>query len=261
MPGTTLVTGASSGIGRELARLAAKDRRDVVLVARRRDRLEELAGELTARYGVVAEIVAADLAQPVSAAQVVHEAEERRGPIEILVNAAGLGVHGLFSETPLEKELETIRVNVLALTELTKLCVERMVRRRRGRILNVASTAAFQPGPLMAVYYATKAYVLWFTEAIDEELRGTGVTATALCPGPTLTEFQAKAGFGDVPLFRGPLVLEAATVARAGWEGALRGKRVVVPGLANRILAAGARISPRQLATRIARKLQENRTA
>jgi hypothetical protein len=243
-----------------LARLAAKDRRDVVLVARRRDRLEELAGELTARYGVVAEIVAADLAQPVSAAQVVREAEERRGPIEILVNAAGLGVHGLFSETPLEKELETIRVNVLALTELTKLCVERMVRRRRGRILNVASTAAFQPGPLMAVYYATKAYVLWFTEAIAEELRGTGVTATALCPGPTLTEFQAKAGFGDVPLFHGPLVLEASTVARAGWKGALRGKRVVVPGLANRILAAGARISPRRLATRIARRLQEDRT-
>ena len=232
MPGTAIVTGASSGIGLELARLAARDRHDVVLVARRRERLEELARELASRYG----------------------------PVEVLVNAAGLGVHGFFWETPIEQEREMILVNALALTELTKLCVVPMVSRRRGRIVNLASTAAFQPGPLMAVYYATKAYVLSFTEALAEELRGTGVTATALCPGPTLTEFQAKAGLADTPLFRGPLVLDAATVARVGWEGAKRGKRVVVPGLANRILAAGARYSPRTLATKIARKLQEKRT-
>lgn len=259
MPGTTLVTGASSGIGRELAILAAKERRDVVLVARRQERLEELAGEISSRFGVVAEIVAADVSEPGAPARIVAAAE-KRGPVEVLVNAAGLGVHGFFWETPLEQERETILVNVLALTELTKLCVERMVERRRGRILNLASTAAFQPGPLMAVYYATKAYVLSFTQALAEELSGTGVTATALCPGPTLTEFQAKAGLAGTPLFRGPLVLDAATVARAGWEGARRGKRVVVPGAANKILAVGARFSPRTLATKIARKLQEKRT-
>lgn len=260
MPGTTLVTGASSGIGRELARLAAKDRRDVVLVARRRERLEALADELTNRYGVAAEILSADLSLPDSPARVFAQAQERRGPIEVLVNDAGLGAHGLFWKTPLEKELDTIRVNVLALTHLTKLVVPGMIERGRGIVLNMASTAAFQPGPLMAVYYATKAYVLSFTEALAEELDGTGVTATALCPGPTPTEFQEKTGMGDVPMFRGPLVVDAATVARAGWEGAKKGKRVVIPGAANRILALGARLSPRKLSTKIARRIQENRT-
>jgi hypothetical protein len=229
-------------------------------VARRVERLEELAKVLVESNGVAAHAVAVDLADSAAPAMILREATERAGEVDLLVNAAGLGVHGFFAEAPLEKELETIRVNVLALTELTKLFLPGMVERRRGVIVNVASTAAFQPGPLMAVYYATKAYVLSFTEALAEELRGSGVTATALCPGPTLTEFQEKAGFGDVPLLRGPLVLDPATVARVGWEGARRGKRVVVPGLANRILAAGARVSPRRLATKIARKLQENRT-
>jgi hypothetical protein len=261
MPGTALVTGASSGIGREFVKLAAKDRRDVILVARRRERLDELATELAARYGIVAETIAADLAESGAAANVFAEAERRRGPIEVLVNASGLGVHGFFRETPLERERETILVNVLALTELTKLGVQGMVERRRGRIINLASTAAFQPGPLMAVYYATKAYVLSFTEALAEELSGTGVTATALCPGPTLTEFQEKARMGDVPMFRSPLVLDAPTVALAGWEGARKGRRVVVPGLANRVLAAAARVSPRGIATKIARRIQETRSA
>ncbi len=256
---TALVTGASSGIGRELARLAARDRLDVVLVARRRERLAELAQELTTRFGVTAEIVVADLAEPGTAQRVFQIASARNGGVDFLVNNAGIGVHGLFAETPLDRELEMLRINVLALTELTKYCVTGMIERRGGRILNVASTAAFQPGPLMAVYYATKAYVLSFTEALAEELSGTGVTATALCPGPTRTEFQEKAGFGDVPLLRGPLVWDAASVARVGWDGAKRGKRVVVPGFANRVLALGARLSPRRLSTKIARRLQENR--
>lgn len=259
MPETALITGASSGIGRQFAGLAAIDGLDLVLVARRRERLQELADELTARHGVHVEIVTADLSEPGSAQRVFEAARGRNGAIDVLVNNAGLGVHGLFAETPLERELETIRVNVLALTALTKHCVPGMIERGRGRVVNVASTAAFQPGPLMAVYYATKAYVLSFTEALAEELAGTGVTATAVCPGPTRTEFQEKAGFGDVPLLRGPLVKDAATVARAGWNGAKRGKRVVVPGFANRALALGARLSPRRLTTKIARRLQENR--
>ena len=259
MPETALITGASSGIGRELASAIAKDRLDLVLVARRVERLEELATELRQKYGVNVEVVAADLAQPGAAARVFEAARAESGSVDVLVNNAGVGVHGLFAETPLSREVEMIHLNVVALTELTKLCVPGMIERRRGRIVNVASTAAFQPGPLMAVYYATKAHVLSFTEALAEELTGTGVTATALCPGPTRTEFQQKAGFGDVPLLKGPLVWDAASVARVGWEGAKRGKRVVVPGFANRVLALGARLSPRRLTTKIARRLQENR--
>ena len=239
--------------------MIAKDRLDLVLVARRVERLEELATGLRQKYGVNVEVVAADLAQPGAAERVFEAARAGSGAVDVLVNSAGVGVHGLFAETSLSREIEMIHVNVVALTELTKLCVRGMIERRRGRILNVASTAAFQPGPLMAVYYATKAHVLSFTEALAEELTGTGVTATTLCPGPTRTEFQQKAGFGDVPLLRGPLVWDAASVARVGWEGAKRGKRVVVPGLVNRVLALGARLSPRGLTTKIARRLQENR--
>ena len=254
-----MITGASSGIGRELATVIAKDRLDLVLVARRVERLEELATELRQKYGVNVEVVAADLARPGAAERVFEKARAGSGAVDVLVNNAGVGVHGLFAETSLVREIEMIHVNVVALTELTRLCVPGMIERRRGRIVNVASTAAFQPGPLMAVYYATKAHVLSFTEALAEELSGTGVTATALCPGPTRTEFQQKAGFGDVPLLKGPLVWDAASVARVGWEGAKRGKRVVVPGFVNRVLALGARLSPRRLTTKIARRLQENR--
>ena len=204
--------------------------------------------------------IAADLSDTDAPARIFREVTERSGDVDLLVNAAGLGVHGFFADTPLEKELETIRVNVLALTDLTKLFLPGMLERRRGVIVNVASTAAFQPGPLMAVYYATKAHVLSFTEALAEELHGTGVTATALCPGPTVTEFQKHARLEDTPLFTGRMTSSAAEVARAGYAGAMRGKRVVVPGLANRILGLAARIGPRRLSTRVARKLQEKRS-
>jgi uncharacterized protein len=230
-----------------------------VLVARRIERLEELGRELTQNFGIAAHCIAADLADPASPARIVREVTAQ-SEVDLLVNAAGLGAHGFFADTSLEKELESIQVNVLALTELTKLFLPGMLARRRGVIVNVASTAAFQPGPFMAVYYATKAYVLSFTEALAEELRGTGVTAAALCPGPTITEFQERAGMEDTPLFSGALVSDAAFVARKGYEGAMKGKRVVVPGFANRVLSYGARLGPRRLATRVARKLQEKRS-
>src|SRR5436309_1415498 len=257
---TALVTGASSGIGLELARLLAEEKRDLVLVARRAEKLERLARELSATHRVSARVIAKDLSNRTASREIAEELEREGIAVDVLVNNAGLGIYGRFWETDVERQLEVIQVNLVALTELTGRLLPGMIARGRGRILNLASTAAFQPGPYMAVYYATKAFVLSFSEALAEELRGTGVTATALCPGPTLTEFQEKAGLADTPLFRGPLVLDAATVARVGWEGAKRGKRVVVPGLANRILAAGARYSPRTLATKIARKLQEKRT-
>jgi short-subunit dehydrogenase len=255
-----VVTGASSGIGREFARLAAGDGYEVVLVARRRERLEELARELTGTFGVAAIPLAADLSNPAAPERIFREVTGSRPDVDLLVNAAGLGVHGMFADAPLDRQLETLQVNVLALTALTKLFLTGMRERRRGVIVNLASTAAFQPGPFMAVYYASKAYVLSVTEALAEELRGTGVTATALCPGPTVTEFQKLAGVEDTPLFTGSVVSDAATVARAGYEGAMKGKRVVVPGQANRILGLAARIGPRRLSTRVARRLQEKRS-
>jgi short-subunit dehydrogenase len=256
---TALVTGASSGIGLELATLLAREGHDLVVVSRSRDRLEDLGRRLHAQYGATVTMITRDLADPASPREAVAEIESRGISVEVLVNNAGLGVHGFFAETPLEKELATIQVNLVALTELTKRLLPGMMRRRRGRILNVASTAAFQPGPLMAVYYATKAYVLSFSEALANETSGSGVTVTALCPGPTPTEFQSRAGVGQTRLFRSPLLLDVASVALAGYRGMMRGKRVVVPGLGNKVLAQAIRLTPRRLVTAVARQVQETR--
>ena len=256
---TALITGASSGIGLELASIAAQDGHDLVLVARQRERLESVGRGLAEEYGVKVSVLPKDLAGPAAPAELARELAERGIAVDVLVNNAGLGVYGFFAETPLDRELEMIQVNLTALTHLTKLLLPAMLGRRRGRILNVASTAAFQPGPLMAVYYATKAYVLSFSEALASETAGTGVTVTALCPGPTHTEFQQRAGFKPIPLMQSPLVTGAADVARAGWSGMKRGKRIVVPGFANRVLIQAERVTPRRLVTAIARKLQESR--
>lgn len=253
------MTGASSGIGTELARLAAVDGHDVVLVARRQERLESLARDLSVAHGVSARVIVADLAEAGAAVRIADEIEREKISVEVLVNNAGLGVYGRFFETDLAKQLEVIQVNVAALTDLTGRILPGMVARRRGRILNVASTAAFQPGPYMSVYYASKAYVLSFSEAIAEELRGTGVTVTALCPGPTPTEFQERAGVGGEALLPAPFVMEAASVAKAGWDAAKRGKGLVVPGAANKILKEAVRLSPRRLVARAAGRLQKKR--
>ena len=258
--GTALVTGASSGIGKELARLAAADGYDLILVARRQERLETLARETSVTHGVSARVIARDLADPATPKQIFEELERERTAVDVLVNNAGLGIYGRFWKTDLSRQLEVIQVNMVALTELTGLLLPGMVSRKRGRIVNIASTAAFQPGPYMAVYYATKAYVLSFSEAIAEELPETGVTVTAVCPGPTITEFQEAAGIEDTWLFRGPLVMDAAKVARAGWTGAKRGKRVVIPGLGNKLIKETVRFSPRRLVTAAAGRVQKKRS-
>ena len=255
---TTLVTGASSGIGLELATLLAKNRHDVVLVARGSDKLDGIARGLGEEFGVAATALAADLSDPSAPLDIFLTLAERKVVIDVLVNDAGFGVYGFFAETSLEKELAMIQVNVAALTQLTKLFLPGMLERRRGRVLNVASTAAFQPGPLMAVYYATKAYVLSFSEALGNETAGTGVTVTALCPGPTATDFRRRADFQPARSLPGPLVMDAAAVARAGYEGMVRGKRVVVPGLANFAFVQALRATPRNLATAISRKIRES---
>jgi short-subunit dehydrogenase len=255
---TALITGASSGIGLELASVAAQDRHDLVLVARQRDRLESVARGLAEEYGVKVSVLPVDLAGPVAPADIARELAERGIVVDVLLNNAGVGVYGFFAETPLDRELEMIQVNVTALTHLTKLLLAGMLERRRGRILNVASTAAFQAGPMMAVYYATKAYVLSFSEALANECAGTGVTVTALCPGPTRTEFPQRAGFQPIPL-NASLVGAASGVARAGWEGMKRGKRIVIPGIANRAVVQAERLVPRRLVTALTRKVQESR--
>ncbi|MEP6995143.1 MAG: SDR family oxidoreductase [Acidobacteriota bacterium] len=257
---TALVTGASSGIGLELATLLAQDRHDLVLVARSRDRLAAIANGLKEEFGVSVVVVARDLARAETPREIAKELDARRVTIDVLINNAGFGVYGLFAETAIDKELAMIQVNVAALTHLTKLMLPGMLQRRRGRILNVASTAAFAPGPLMAVYYATKAYVLSFSEALANETAGSGVTVTALCPGPTVTEFQKAAGLEATRLFRSPLVMKAPDVARAGYEGMLRGKRIVIPGAGNFALVEALRVTPRRLVTAIARRIQEAKT-
>ena len=256
---TALVTGATSGIGLELATLLARDGHDVVLVARTRERLEVVARGLTEEFGIRATVFAADLSSPEAPAEIERELESRGLAADVLVNNAGFGVHGKFADTPIEHELEMIQVNVAALTHLTKLLLRGMLERRRGRILNLASTAAFQPGPLMAVYYATKAYVLSFSEALANEVKGTGVTVTALCPGPTITDFQRQAGIEGTALFTGPLVMDAASAALAGYRGMMRGDSLVIPGVGNNILVQALRVTPRRVATAIARKIQEKR--
>jgi len=254
-----LITGASGGIGLELARLCAKGGHDVILVARNRDKLEELAKYLSGMYQVRAEVIAADLADPEAPAAILGQVEARGVAVDVLVNNAGFGEWGLFGRADLARQLEMVQVNIVALTTLTRLVLPRMVTQRKGRILNVASTAAFAPGPLMAVYYATKAYVLSFSEAIGNELAGTGITVTALCPGPTRTGFADRAGMSTANLFNSPLVLDPAPVAAAGYRGMLRGRAVVVPGLANFLLVQSIRLGPRWVVRQITRWFQERR--
>jgi len=254
-----LVTGASSGIGLELAREIAAHGHDVVLVSRRRDALEAVAGTIEGKFGVRALVIPADLRLPDAAEELYASVSAQKLEIEILVNSAGFGLGGEFLETDMLREVEMIQVNVTALTQLTKLFAAAMVRRRRGRVLNVASTAAFQPGPLMAVYYATKAYVLSFSEAIAEELRDTGVTVTALCPGATATGFAETAKVSNSRLFTKLGVASPQSVARYGYKAMMRGERVAIPTLRDKIMIQSERFAPRALVTKIARMVQESR--
>jgi uncharacterized protein len=256
---TALITGASGGIGLELARLCAKGGHDVILVARNRDKLEEIAKYLSGMYGVRVELIPADLNDPEAPQAIVEEIGRRGLGVDVLVNNAGFGSWGLFGRAELDRQLAMIQVNVTALTLLTRLVLPRMVSQRKGRILNVASTAGFAPGPLMAVYYATKAYVVSFSEAIGNELRGTGITVTALCPGPTRTGFAEEAGMGHSNLFKSPTVMDAGPVAAAGYRGMMRGRAIVIPGLANKLLIQSIRLSPRWAVRAITRWFQESR--
>ena len=256
MTKAAIITGASSGIGSELAPLFARDGYDCVLVARSHDKLTDLAERLEREYHVKTLVLAKDLAKPSSVDEIYEEVTAAAMPVEALVNNAGFTIFGLFTETNLQTELDLLQVNVVALTALTKLFVKDMVARKSGRVLNLASTAAFEPGPLMAVYYASKAYVLSFSEAIANELRGTGVTVTALCPGATSTGFQKRGNLEDSRLFqRG--VADARSVALAGYRGMMAGKTLVIPGFGNKLVPWIVRLSPRSMVPRVVRRMQE----
>lgn len=255
---TALVTGASSGIGMELARIHAAAGGDLVLVARRRERLEALKTELEQAYHSTVHVIVKDLSNPDAPQQIYDEVKAHNVRIDYLINNAGFGYRGLFHEQDWPRDAAMIQVNVVALAALTRLFVTDMVARRSGRILNVASLAGFVAGPLHATYFATKAFVLSFSESIANELRGTGVTVTALCPGPTRSEFVGYAGMEGVPGF--VRAASARRVAQAGYDAMLKGKTLVVPGLLNKLTAHLAlRLAPRTLATRISRATMEKR--
>lgn len=257
-PKTAFITGASSGIGLELAHLFARDGYRLVLLARNRNTLRQIGDDLQARYSVTVRIAPKDLAHPATPTELYQELQEAGVVLDVLVNNAGFGLSGAFQTTDWNMENEMMQVNMVAATHLTKLFLPQ-IRAREGKIMNVASTAAFQPGPFMSVYYASKAYLLSFSEALAEELEGSGVTVTCLCPGPVKTNFQRRAYLEGTAMVNSPLLVDVREVARLGYEGMMRGKRLVIPGWKNRAGVELLRISPRAVVTKVVRRLQEKK--
>jgi uncharacterized protein len=244
-----LVTGASAGIGTELARLLAVDH-DLILTARRAEPLHALAEEVKQLHGATCHVFTADLADPAAPRQLFDALTAAGLTVDVLVNNAGFGDLGPFAKADPAKILRMIQVNITALTELTSLFLPSFLSRNRGRILNVGSIAGFQPGPYMAAYYATKAYVNSLSEALHSELRGTGVTVTVLCPGPVATEFAGVAGFQQARAFSAGQAMGARPVAEAGIRAMKTGRRMVVPGWRNKLMLFLERFTPRGVVIR-----------
>ncbi len=254
---TTLITGASGGIGKELADRFAAGGSNLVLVARNGAILEQLATDYRKHHDIEVTVIVQDVASLGVPQAIKQELDDREIHVDYLVNNAGFGLYGPFLETDLDQELNMIDVNIRALTEMTKRFLPAMVERGTGGILNVSSMVGFFPGPLMSVYYASKSFVLSFTEAIENEVSGSGVTVTALCPGVTATGFVDRAGMGKSKLFRQGKVMNAGRVADEAYAGFLRGERLIIPGIQNRVFANVPRLLPRRMMTRIVRKMQE----
>ena len=251
---TALITGASGGIGEALARQLAAAGNHLVLVARSEGKLRALADDLTARHGIRADVIAADLAAAGAGAALAERLGDRN--VDILVNNAGFGDFGVFAEADATKVDQMMALNMVALTDLTRALLPGMIARHRGKVMNVASTAAFMPGPLMAVYYATKAYVLSFSEAVNHELKGTGVTMTAVCPGPVASGFQVGADMNESKLVKGKQIMSAETCARLAIKGMNRGKSVVVIGTKNKLTSMSPKFLPRSLIPGIVQRAQ-----
>ncbi|MFN5089848.1 MAG: SDR family NAD(P)-dependent oxidoreductase [Bacteroidota bacterium] len=257
MKNTALITGASNGIGLELAKVHASKGGDLVLVARNKTKLDELKAELESQFKVSVYTIGKDLSANNSAQEVYDETTKQNIQIDYLINNAGFGDFGMFAETEWNKELQMINLNITTLTQFTKLYLQDMVKRKSGKIMNVASTAAFQSGPTMAVYYATKAYVLSFSEAVDNEVSGKGVTVTTLCPGPTESGFQAAAAMEESNLVKGKKLPTAKEVAEYGYSSMMKGKTVAIHGMMNWIMANSVRFTPRALVVKLTRKIQD----
>jgi len=254
---TALITGAPGGMGYELAKLFARDHYNLVLVARTAEKLNQVAAELQSQFQVTVKTVALDLASP-PAAKFLFDQMQREGvAVDVLVNNAGFGSFGEFAGMPEDEILGQIHLNITALTHLTRLFLRPMVARRSGKVMNVASTAAFQPGPLMAVYYATKAYVLSFSEALANEVAGSGVIVSCFCPGATDTGFAKRAGTEDSRLFKKLRPMNAEVVARDGYRGLMAGQTVVISGVQNWLVAESVRFAPRKMVTAISRWVAE----
>jgi short-subunit dehydrogenase len=254
---TALITGASGGIGYELAKLFARDHYNLVLVARRADKLNQVAAELQRNFGASVKTVALDLAATPAPKFLFDQLQREGVSVDVLVNNAGFGSFGEFAALPEEEILGQISLNITALTHLTRLFLPPMLARRGGKIMNVASTAAFQPGPLMAVYYATKAYVLSFSEALANEVSATGVVVNCFCPGATDTSFQKRAGMENSRLFKKFGAMNAEAVARDGYRGLMAGRTVVISGAHNWLVAESVRFAPRKLVTALSRWVAE----
>lgn len=250
-----VVTGASSGIGADLARVLAERGYGLVLVARREERLQALAAEIAAARPVPIEIVTLDLEDPAAPADLVETLAGKGIVVHTLVNNAGFGLRGRFATLPFERQMAMVELNVTALTRLCRLVLPGLIERRSGGIVNVASTAAFQAGPFMAVYYATKAYVLSLSEALHEEARPHGVVVTALCPGPTATEFASKADMEMTRIFKYG-AMTSDIVAKAGLDGYEAGRAIVIPGVPNRLGSVAAKLFPRWLTRKAAGRMQ-----
>ena len=251
---TVLITGASSGIGMELAKLFAADKSDLVLVARREDRLNQLAEELTGTHGVDVLVIAKDLSDRKAPDEIYKQLEKDKVRIDVVVNNAGFGTKGTVAELDLKHQLDMVQVNAVALTHLTRLFLPGMIERGYGGILNVGSLAGFQPGPHLAVYFATKAYVLSFTEALAEEVTNPNIKITCLAPGPVRTEFGEKSDLDDSLLFKVSL-LDVEPVVKAGYEGFRKGKVIVIPGVKQQVVPFLNRFTPRSLVRKIAKTL------
>ena len=254
---TALITGASSGIGLELARFHASKGGDLVLVARNKSKLDEIKTELEKKYNISVYTIGKDLSVAKSAQEVHDQTTKQNIQIDYLINNAGFGDFGMFAESDLDKQLQMISVNITALTALTHLYLPGMIKKGSGKILNVASTAAFQPGPTMAVYYATKAYVLHFSEAIANELKGSGVTVTALCPGATESGFQSAADMHESKLVKGKKLPSAKEVALYGYRAMMKNRTVAIHGILNYLMANSVRFAPRAMIVKVARAMQD----
>lgn len=254
---TVLITGATQGIGYELAKLFAKDFYNLVLVARNENKLKEIKADLSKNYKIEILTISKDLSKPTAALEIFNETVEKQIVIDFLVNNAGIGDFARFHEQDFLKITEILQINIVSLTQLTRLFISKMLIKKGGKILNVSSMAAFQPGPYMAVYYASKAYVQSFSEAITSELKGTGITVTTLCPGPTKSGFQHSVGSENSNLVKYNLLSTAEEVAKEGYKALHAGREIEIPGLLFTTLFNISKLIPRKTKTRIIKKLQE----